>query len=130
MYECALMPIMHDHFCPPTLHTETGCGGIGAPAVGAGGFWERPTRPLGDALPFGRRGLAHGQRPRISGGTFFMQIRSAVLTCSPAGARARPGRVRAEAAGGPGAVPRRGGQQERAAARRPLPGRAAALMTK
>ena len=59
---------------PPTPRAKTGCGGIGAPAVGAGGVWERPTRPLGDALPFGCGGLACGQRPRISGGMFFMQI--------------------------------------------------------
>ena len=51
-----------------------GGDGIGAPAVGAGGVWERPTRPLGDALPFGCGGLACGQRPRISGGMFFMQM--------------------------------------------------------
>ena len=57
---------------PCRARDTTGCGGVGAPAVGAGGVWERPTRPLGDALPFGCGGLACGQWPRISGGTFFI----------------------------------------------------------
>ena len=52
---------------PCRARDTTGCGGVGAPAVGAGGVWERPTRPLGDALPFGCGGLACGQRSRISG---------------------------------------------------------------
>ena len=72
-FTCMVWQMYHTFSHSPT-HAKTGCGGVGAPAVGAGGVWERPTPPLGDALPFGRVGLACGQRPRISGGMFFMQM--------------------------------------------------------